>query len=345
MARMKIGRLAGTSKTVRIADNSRNMHTLLVGSSGGGKSFATVVMAYSAIEHGNPVIAVDYSGSLHLLDNADKVNRIKVRESGIPLSLLTPIKRPDGSEEDVEDIADSIVDIFDDVSALGARQRAALRRAVLNAYKIGDKDGNEFRAIGRALAMDETEPAVSTYDRFLNLFTKVKTGKEKKLFEAGKLTIIDLSGFSTRTQRVIAEMVMAVIWRYFRVWGQYMERELYIICDEFQVLSLREDGVLSQILREGRKFHLALTLATQTLEGFNKSARAVIQQAATQMFFRPATSEISSVLKWIGAEKSPEMRKKLETLDIGECIAIGRFDVEGVKVERPVKVTFRTDKR
>ena len=39
------------------------------------------------------------------------------------------------------------------------------------------------------------------------------------------------------------------------------------------------------------------------------------------------------------------MRKKLETLDIGECIAIGRFDVEGVKVERPVKVTFRTDKR
>lgn len=337
--------MAGTLREVRVANDAPNRHIAFVGPSGQGKTVASVKSIETLIREGASVVAIDYSSSLKTLEDITFVNRIKVRESGLPLSLLSPIKRPDGTEEDTEDIADSIADIFSDVDLLGARQRSAIRRAVINAYKIGDEDGNEFRAIGRALAADDTTAALSTYDRYQNLFSKVKTAKNPKLFESGKLTIIDLSGFSTRTQRVLAEMILAIIWRYFRVWGQYTERELYVMCDEFQVLSLREDGVLSQILREGRKFHLALILATQTLESFNKSERAVIQQAGTQLFFRPATSEINSVLKWIGAEKSPEMRKKLAALDIGECIAVGKFEVAGIKMERPIKVTFRTDKR
>lgn len=345
MVRMSFGRMAGTKTEVCLAYNASNKHVAFIGASGGGKTTGATMSIDSIIKAGASVCGIDYSGSLNNVTDSDTVRRIKVREVGIPISLLTPIKRPDGSEEDVADIADGIVDIFSDVAPIGARQRAAIRKAVLEAYKNGYKDANEFQAIGDALAMDDSPPSVSVYDRFRNLFEKVKTGAKVKLFEPGIFTIIDLTGFAVRTQRILAELVLAILWRYFRIWGQDMEHDMYVFCDEFQVLSLREDGILSQILREGRKFHLALILATQTLESFNKSERAVIQQTATQLFFRPATSEINSVLKWIGAEKSPEMRKLLANLDIGECIAVGKFDVGGIKMERPIKVTFRTDKR
>lgn len=338
----------GTSKVLMISPEAMNKHMLLVGMSGGGKTESAKYIVNQIVTEGGKALAIDYSGSFACDSEEEDIKRINVFEEGFPLPFLSPIRRPDDTVEDIGDIQEEIVDVFCNVSRLGVRQKAAMRRAVETASRliVINPDLDEICAIGRALEMDDDdEVAASVYDRFYNLLTKVRVSKGIRLLESGKLTVLDLSGFSPHTQRILAELILAVIWRYFRVWGQRAEEDLFILCDEFQILNSREDGILDQILREGRKYHIALVLATQTLESFNKRERAVIQQVGTQMFFRPAGSEVDNVLKWIGVGRSSELKKSLMTLDRGECIAVGRFDLGKRYIEYPIKITFRTDTR
>ena len=113
---------------------------------------------------------------------------------------------------------------------------------------------------------------------------------------------------------------------------------LYIVCDEFQVLNLKKTSVLSQILTEGRKFNLALILATQTLDRFDKSQVSMILQATTRLFFYPAPNEVRKIAQYTGAEDTKAMERTLSSLNRGECVAAGRFLVGNVPLNKPLKI-------
>lgn len=343
---VKLGRIAGTHRYLNIADDSLNNHIALFGISGGGKTTAGKCICRNIVADGGTVLVLDYSGSFAGDDSM--IKRIKIYEDGLPFPLLTPIRRPDGSYEDFYDIRASVLDVFANVSQMGVRQRAVMRDVItcaigLKANKDTFDDINEMGAILCEISL-MNRVAETVYDRYCELFNKLKSVPQSKIFEAGKITVLDLSQFSLRTQRVIAELILAIIWRYFRIWGQEAKQDLFVFCDEFQLLSLREEGILSQILREGRKFHLSLVLATQTLESFSKQELARIQQCGTKLFFRPGAHELTAVLRWIGAAKSDDLRKLLPSLDRGECIAVGRFEHGKGRLERPIKMTFRSDR-
>ena len=114
-----------------------------------------------------------------------------------------------------------------------------------------------------------------------------------------------------------------------------------MVLDEFQNLSLKHDSILFQILREGRKFNLYLLLATQTLAGFDNGQRAVLQQAATQLYFQPAVHEINMVSRLIIGMETEMAKKLLEKLQVGECLAVGRFMIGENSIDRPLKMSFR----
>lgn len=329
--------MTGTSSFLRIAEITNNANLLLLGSPGSGKTTALRKIAKSIVEEGGAVLMISFNGTQTIMEESEAVKRIKAKKETIPLSVLSPIRGPDGSLEEIEDVTESVVDIFCDVSPLKVRQKAALRNAVIEALKSPDSFSDEMKAIGDKLGSDEAEKSV--FERFRQVFKQVKVCAGGKFIDTGRITILDLDGYSPYTQRMMAQMVMSIIWRYFRACGQYAKAPLYLVLDEFQALSLRPDSVFCQILREGRKFNLSVLLATQTIDTFEKQVQAVIRQIGTKLYFSPDSEEILDILKKNQVD-TKAMRKLLLNLKKGECVAFGRFELGEQMIERPMKLSF-----
>ena len=119
------------------------------------------------------------------------------------------------------------------------------------------------------------------------------------------------------------------------------KQPLFVVLDEFQVLRLTSNSILAHILREGRKHNLALLLATQTLETFNKEQVAVIRQAATQLYFRPDERCLRQLEREYMGENWVKNREKVVSFQRGECIAVGRFRMGNMIIKKPIFITFR----
>ena len=136
-------------------------------------------------------------------------------------------------------------------------------------------------------------------------------------------------------------MVIAILWRQHRINGKQAEEPVWLVCDEFQSLNLKEGSVLTQILREGRKFKLSLLMATQTLSSFDVGCRAILQQAGTKLYFRPSESDVRKVSKDIPGIQQEKVQQLLHGLTVGECVAIGEFLIGTLSVEMVLKLSFR----
>lgn len=247
---------------------------------------------------------------------------------------------------DQEDIAEAVTDIFSDVLCLGPEQKITFQKAVQRAVERVESCRDEMEVIGRelkGLLEEGSNRSVTSkiYGKFDSAFRKVRMSAVPDILQPGRVTVLDLDGFSNHVQKMLPELILSILWRYYRIEGQKKEEPLYIVCDEFQNLSMRPDSVLGQILCEGRKFHMAMLLATQTMEQFDRSEKALLLQAATQICFRPGPDEVKAVFKRLGAEQNGLGENRLSGLQRGECIASGRFCIGSEVREGPVKMTFQ----
>ena len=262
---------------------------------------------------------------------------------GYPLRLFSSIRYPNGKSEKADDIVESILNVFCGLEKMGSKQKRTLRQALHCALEICVKNmlENEFDALKQGLEMMDCQEAEDILDKLRYLLTNVVTSKEVCCLHAGQITIFDFSDYNLATQKLLTQLSLELVWRYYQIWGQCANLPLYIVCDEFQVLDFHQGSILEQILREGRKYNLCLLMATQTLMTFKTDQRVVLQQAATQLYFRPSQAEIRKQARLIPDMRIEEAVKMLSQLQIGECLAVGRFVVGEKAIERPIKVSFR----
>lgn len=333
-----MGTAAGLNCPVRLIDTA-NPHLLEVGMSGFGKTFAMQRLEKSLAFVGAEIIVLNYNSThSHLQADEEAVIHWDISEKGLPFPLFSAFKRPDGSREDLFDIVESVVDVLGRVHPLQSRQRAALRSAV---RKTLERHGEQadFNKLAFYLENTGEEVPLSIWEKFAPLFEKIKfTRLNGNLLESGKILVLDMDKFTSQLQCFASELILAVLWRWFQLWGQFAKRPLYVVCDECQNLSLKKNSVLSQVLREGRKFNIGVLLATQSLTSFSKEQVSVIMQAATQLYFHPAPNEARTLARLTGVEDIREMERKLMGLRRGECIGVGRFRVGSMVVEHPVKI-------
>lgn len=344
MREISLGKTEG--RTVKIAADANNSSILITGMSGSGKTRALQKISRGIASDGGTVLMVSFHGTQAMMADNEKVKRINIRKDGIPFSMMTPACYPDGSMEDQEDIAEAVTDIFSDVLCLGSEQKITFQKAVQRAVERVDSHMDEMEVIGQELKElleegNNRSVASKIYGKFDSVFKKVRMSAVPDILQPGRVTILDLDGFSTHVQKMLSELILSILWRYYRIDGQRKEEPLYIVCDEFQNLSIRSDSVLGQILCEGRKFHVAMLLATQTLERFDRSQKALLLQAATQICFRPGPDEVKAVFKRLGAGRNSLWEDRMSGWQRGECIAYGRLCIGTVVREGPVKMTFR----
>lgn len=301
-------------------------------------------MAMERSRKGQKVLVFNYGGAHEeTLTDRENYNVIKVKEEGVSIPLLERFSSPYGGSEEDADVCEAVAEIFSQMSRMGYVARAFLEDACQRALQMRETYDDDMKCLYEAvLLLGEPENKI-LIAKYRALFTRVKFHKNFDLWREGKVTVLDFSGYPPRTQLSLTQLILSVIWRYYRIFGQRMEGETTLVLDEFQNLPLRDGSVLTQFLREGRKFHLSLLLATQTLFTFDTAKRAILQQPATKLYFRPVEEELKRISKCFPDLKPSDAERLLQGLGVGECLASGVFDVAGRARRRTLKMSFWED--
>lgn len=343
---LDIGRYKG--KMVTTDDTSTtNRHVFVLGESGSGKTVECQRLITSAMEQGATVIALDMHGTLaddqifwKYKPTFEKyVYNINEHMEGIGCSLFTPVTYADGTKENDIDVVGSVTEVLAEAVNAGSRQRSELRKVLEYVYENCTYEEYGFRAIEDALCNVGRGIAEILRDKLYFLTAHNVFVHSDKFFETNKINIFRLSRYDTKTQQLIAEIILSYLWRLANA-EQFKRNPIYVFVDECHNLPSGRNNALAQILVEGRRFEVNLILATQIMEQGNLSmVQQRITQCGVKLYFKPASSKISITAKMIEPTKVGEWSKLLRTLGIGEFIADGRFIVDGKARSEPLKIS------
>lgn len=335
--------IAETNIPLQISRCAANKSVLITGDSGSGKTVAMRKMARERSRKGQKVLVFNYGGTHEeILADRKNYNVIKAREEGVPIPFLECFSSPYGGSEEDADVCEAVAEVFSQINRMGYVAQSYFEEACQRAIQMRETCDDDMRCLYKAVLLLEEGNKI-LIPKYRNLLTRIKFHKNFDLWREGKVTVLDFSGYPYQTQLFLTQLILSVIWRYYRIFGQQMEGETTLVLDEFQNLPLREGAVLTQILREGRKFHLSLLLATQTLFTFDAAKRIILQQPATKIYFRPVEEELKRISKHFPDLKPADAERLLQGLGIGECLANGVFDVAGSARYRTLKVSFWED--
>ncbi|HIQ97996.1 MAG TPA: ATP-binding protein [Candidatus Limivivens merdigallinarum] len=338
----------GKSKSddkIFIDSKSPNKSVFVTGISGSGKTSRMFQIELEAVLQDGIVVILDLN---HTHDEeqilpqirskyTSLINRIDPVSEGVNLNLFEPRCTPDGTVEPYVNLVNSAVNALRGNHRMGERQLCALRRAVETAIQIRHRCADDAAALIYALAQQNSPEADAVYGK---LWTLLNCGALKgggKSLMKHQLNVVDLSNMDFITAGNFAEIFLSVLWRNIQCGkSEFIEQGMLLSIDEFQRLSLKNDGSLLHMLREGRKFSLSLLLATQTLEVFPKEILAILNQTASQLYFRPNQNEITKIAKKIAPEDQKTWQQILGNLRVGESVAVGDFNVGGHTVRRPI---------
>lgn len=342
---MYIGNFNG--KPCWISQSSPNRSVCVTGISGMGKTTRLNFMELLNAKAGATVLALDMNqthteGRIFPYikeEYLQHANRLHALRDGLGLGLLHPMRAPNGEEEPLFHLVNSAVKALSSAQNMGARQIGALRNAVINAVRNFGSFRTEAEALTISLLQQEDGYAEAVYQKLWTILNCGALKPASKCIQNGKVNIVDLSGTDAITQGCLAEIFLSNLWRNVQFNGvSAMGEGLVVVLDEFQNLSLKDDAVLRDMLREGRKFGVSLILATQTLETFPKDVLALLNQAASRLYFKPTPSEARRIAKELDFENPNGWAKTLLGLEIGESVAAGSFCIEGMEICRPIIV-------
>jgi DNA phosphorothioation-dependent restriction protein DptH len=322
-----------------------NRHILIFGTSGMGKTYTIQALLCELGRYGQNSLIVDYTNGFE----ADQIEKFtdqflrpkqhRVQLDPLPINPFRQQKTIIGGKEYPEKSAATamrIMSVFASVYGLGDQQKSALYQAI--------KDGVD--AVGGEMKLDNLVFTLNQYaekgymkEQALSLLSKIVPfvdgspfGPEhpdswKRLYEdkENKVHVVQLVGCGKEFSKLITEFTLIDLYWFARGSGTALQPKV-IVLDEIQNLDHTQEGPIANLLTEGRKFGIALILATQTLSNLGKDERDRLFQASHKLFFKPADTEIRShaqILENATGEKAETWTKRLALLKKGECYSLG----------------------
>ncbi|MCD7885655.1 MAG: hypothetical protein LUI87_18470 [Lachnospiraceae bacterium] len=325
-------------QAVTISKNSPNYSVLITGISGSGKSYAIDGIEHQIVQNGGTVLEIDINGNRQN-EQEDIYHIILANKIGLSEEFVAGYVSSESMQ--YECCSQSIVEILSaSLSALGRvlgeAQLNSLRAVVDDSLRDNQSNyGFLLQIQCRLKEGDETDRKV--YDKLQVLLSSNVFRRDGGNIESGKINIVSFAGMDEEVRKMTIEILLTSIMRKRRDDSDANEG-LTIVVDEFQHLSLKRGLSLHQILTEGRKYGLNLILATQFVAGFEREQQAVINQAASRVYFKQASSEVRNAARNISAARRDSWEMKLRGLGIGEAVAVGDFCVEGREVQAPIVI-------
>ncbi|MBO5612550.1 MAG: hypothetical protein J5918_08145, partial [Prevotella sp.] len=129
--------------------------------------------------------------------------------------------------------------------------------------------------------------------------------------------IIISSPDSDQSGSALVDMMLMSLFYYQR---NNPDRHINVVIDEVQNQNCNKGSAIEKVLREGRKFHMSLTYATQSLSESNRDKLKTMNGAELKVYFKPDNQSAKSIARNIGVPVT-----ELTSLNKGECYIEGTF--------------------
>lgn len=327
-------------------DNGKNInqHILITGQSGSGKScFLQNLISQSANQRITTVV-FHQQGIIPYCDNAEVVDIYKLKAG---------LKCFEDDNLDSTKIADRITsalrltrnqrDIIDENYEIYLDERTKRTNNAL--CSVGDfielvlSDKNAFPGITSSILrkLKTLKDLSSSPDDFIDWSE----------YE-GKTVILDFSGNNSDSvwYECFTELYMQDLFLYCQ--KRFAEAvgvsPMIIVCDEFQNMNMNPNAAMDRILREGRKYGIALWMASQLVQSSQVSRiKQITDQSAMKIYFQTGTErgrKIANILGRTAAERS-ELQNTLRSLEQREFV----FQLNGKTPYKCVADEIKTSKK
>ncbi|MDN5852062.1 MAG: DUF87 domain-containing protein, partial [Actinomycetia bacterium] len=298
---------------------SGSPHLFVLGIPGQGKSVTTRRILNSFAEQGLPALVVDFHGDMA----ASPAGGAAVLDAaqGLPISpfeLDEPGRYREASWE--------LSEVIGYVCGLGEIQRNAVYDGVRAIYEAkgfprpaGPDDWPTMDDLPTAVA------AVDTSARTRSVVARLRPLSDFGLFaaEAGNRpftdllrqgVVIDVHGLMEQVQRAAGAFVLRKVYREMFRWGQTKQLRVAVVLDEAHRLA--RDVTLPKIMKEGRKYGVAVVVASQGVEDFHPD---VLGNAGTKVAFRCNYPQSRKVAGFLRGRSGQDMSEALEQLSVGQA--------------------------
>lgn len=319
-----------------------NPHILILGKSGEGKTYFCCRKIEEEIQDGKSVLIFDYSKSYSL----PELHKCKFRYSE-SVRIFNPLEKRTDFIFGMDRIESALVDSFvNALRILSYYQKKLLREAIFRVVDSTDSltipaliecleemlsemiSSESEKNIGHLLAR------LGPYSELDNI--RIMTGNPTyNIGTDANVTIIQFSDFPELQRIFLTEFLAEMLWREVR--NGYKKVDI-VLFDEFHNMQITPGSALSAMLREGRKFGMGVYLSSQFLGNYNRDAVDTLMQEGNMFFFRPVQREMKFIASLIDPDEIPAWRKILQSLQVGEAVLKGRYNLNGNtrEIETPI---------
>lgn len=304
-------------------------HLFIVGIPGQGKSVTTTRILCELAGQGLPALVVDFHGQFG--DPAARyatAARPAVLDvvKGLPFSPFEAETDQGAGTNWWRNNCFALAEIFQYVCGLGDMQRDVVFEAIKDCYlDLGFDEGtaerfptlDEFHK--RLGELEEERSIRNVIPRCRPLLefglfpsTKAEIGLSELL---GQGLVVDVSNLGVEALQLAAgAFVLRKVYKDMFLWGETDRLRLAIVLDEAHRLA--RDITLPKIMKEGRKFGIAVVVASQGLSDYHPD---VVGNAGTKVVFRTNFPMSKKVGGFLRAPKGVDLAEAIEQLDVGEA--------------------------
>ena len=184
-----------------------------------------------------------------------------------------------------------------------SQNETPLLSAVSQFLEADEEDGNAKNVIARCRPLFDfglfaDEPTEGIYEQFT------------------KGAVVDLHELKSETLQLAAgAFTLRKLYRAMFTWGPADRIRLAIVLDEAHRLA--KDVTLPKIMKEGRKFGIAVVVASQDVRDFHDQ---VLSNAGTKVIFRVNYPDSRKVSGFVRASAGDAFSQQIERLSVGEAI-------------------------
>ncbi|MFE7202373.1 helicase HerA domain-containing protein [Pseudonocardia alni] len=295
-------------------------HLFVLGIPGQGKSVTTRRILNSFAAQGLPSLVLDFHGDMAA--EPPGTSAVLDATDGLPFS---PFELRGDDHTRFQQAAWELSEVIGYVCGLGEIQRNAVYEGLREVYKargFGSPGGPD-----RLPTMDELADAVAAVEsagRGRNVVARMRPLSDFGLFTddadrpfSGLLqrgVVLDVHGLMEQVQIAAGAFVLRKVYREMFQWGQSPQLRLAVVLDEAHRLA--KDVTLPKIMKEGRKYGVAVVVASQGVADFHKD---VLANAGSKVAFRCNFPESRTVAGFMRGRAGQDLAVALENLSVGQA--------------------------
>lgn len=274
-----------------------NANSIVFAQSGSGKSYASKVEILRQLMQGTKVIVIDPEREYKNLTESVKGTYIKLssksKEKINPFDLTTTAHTSEQLSQHIQDLTE-VISLM--AGGLDQKERAAVDKAIINAYKEAKKGvapllsdlHKELHALGQLELNEKLDKYLTgSLAGVLNRPTNIKLDN--------RLVVFDIKDLDESLRQIM----MMIIANFVQNQVKAKPEKRILVIDEGWLLLEHEESArfVAGLVRRARKYYLGVSIISQQANDFLKSdyGRAIASQSSLRILMHQDTTTIKHV--------------------------------------------------